>query len=78
MNVSVQEYGASNPELLSELSSRTLTLTKVPVYQWALPLDLQPLRDTVSAVIDGKIDVVLFMTAVQVIHLFQVAEELRR
>jgi len=39
---------------------------------------LQPLRDTVSAVIDGKIDVVLFMTAVQVIHLFQVAEELRR
>ena len=78
MNVAVQEYGASNPELLSELSSRTLTLTKVPVYQWALPLDLQPLRDTVSAVIDGRIDVVLFMTAVQVIHLFQVAEELRR
>ena len=77
MNVAVQEYGASNPELLSELSSRTLTLTKVPVYQWALPLDLQPLSDAVSAIIDGKIDVVLFMTAVQVIHLFQVAEQMK-
>ena len=77
MNVAVQEYGASNPELLSELSSRALTLTKVPVYQWALPLDLQPLRDAVSAVIDGHIDVVLFMTAVQVIHLFQVAEQMK-
>lgn len=77
MNVAVQEYGASNPELLSELSSRTLTLTKVPVYQWALPLDLQPLRDAVLEIIDGKIDVVLFMTAVQIIHLFQVAEQMK-
>ena len=77
MHVAVQEYGASNPELLSELSSRAMTLTKVPVYQWALPLDLQPLRDAISAVIDGHIDVVLFMTAVQVIHMFQVAEQMK-
>ncbi len=77
MRVAVQEYGASNPELLAELSNRTLSLTKVPVYQWALPLDLQPLRDAVQAVIDGKIDVVLFMTAVQVIHLFQIAEQMK-
>jgi len=77
MRVAVQEYGASNPELLSELSNRTLSLTKVPVYQWALPLDLQPLRDCVQQVIDGKVDVVLFMTAVQVIHLFQIAEQMK-
>jgi len=77
MHVAVQEYGASNPELLSELSGRTMSLTKVPVYQWALPLDLQPLRDCVQAIIDGNIDVVLFMTAVQVIHLFQVAEQMK-
>ena len=77
MRVAVQEYGASNPELLAELSLRTLSLTKVPVYQWALPLDLQPLRNCVQEVIDGKIDVVLFMTAVQIIHLFQVAERMK-
>ena len=77
MRVAVQEYGASNPELLAELSTKTLSLTKVPVYQWALPLDLQPLRDCVQEVIDGRIDVVLFMTAVQIIHLFQVAEQMK-
>jgi uroporphyrinogen-III synthase len=74
MRFALQEYGATNPELLAELSSRTHSLTKVPVYQWALPLDLEPLRKTVRGLIEGKFDVVLFMTAVQVIHLFQVAE----
>jgi uroporphyrinogen-III synthase len=74
MRFALQEYGATNPELLAELSSRTHSLTKVPVYQWALPLDLEPLRETVAGLIEGKFDVVLFMTAVQVIHLFQVAE----
>jgi uroporphyrinogen-III synthase len=77
MHVAVQEYGASNPEMLAELSSKTSELTKVPVYQWALPEDLQPLREAVSGVLNGEIDVVLFMTAVQVIHLFQVAEQMQ-
>ena len=74
MRFALQEYGATNPELLAELSSRTHSLTKVPVYQWALPLELEPLRECVRGLIGDKFDVVLFMTAVQVIHLFQVAE----
>jgi uroporphyrinogen-III synthase len=76
MNIVLQEYGASNPELITELSSRCQSLTKVPVYQWALPEDLQPLREAVLGLLNGAIDVVLFMTAVQVIHLFQVAEQM--
>jgi uroporphyrinogen-III synthase len=76
MHVVVQEYGASNPELLAELSSRSRELTKLPVYQWALPEDLQPLRECVLGVINGMVDVVLFMTAVQIIHLFRVAEQI--
>jgi uroporphyrinogen-III synthase len=76
MRVVVQEYGASNPELLAELSSRSRELTKVPVYQWALPEDLQPLRECVLGLLNGMVDVVLFMTAVQVIHLFRVAEQM--
>jgi len=77
MRVAVQEYGASNPELLSELNSRTRELTKVPVYQWALPEDLQPLRECILGILNGMVDVVLFMTAVQIIHLFQVAEQMQ-
>jgi uroporphyrinogen-III synthase len=76
MRIAVQEYGASNPEFLAELSNRSRNLTKVPVYQWALPEDLQPLQESVNALLNGLIDVVLFMTAVQVIHLFQVAEQM--
>jgi uroporphyrinogen-III synthase len=76
LRIAVQEYGATNPELISELVGRCAEVTKVPVYQWGLPLDLQPLRDAVRSLVDGRIDVVLFMTAVQVIHLFQVAEEI--
>lgn len=76
MRVALQEYGASNPELLSALSERCLSMTKVPVYQWALPEDLKPLRECVLGITTGFVDVVLFMTAVQVIHLFQVAEQM--
>jgi len=72
----VQEYGATNPEFISELVDRCAEVTKVPVYQWGLPLDLEPLRGCVRSLVDGAIDVVLFMTAVQVIHLFQIAEEM--
>ena len=74
--VAVQEYGATNPELIADLVERCAEVTKVPVYQWGLPLDLGPLRESVLAIIHGGVDVVLFMTAVQVIHLFQVAEEM--
>jgi len=74
--VAVQEYGASNPEFLSELTVKCGEVTKVPVYQWTLPEDVGPLRECVLGVANGSVDVVLFMTAVQVIHLFQVAEEM--
>lgn len=76
MRVAVQEYGASNPEFLSELTVRCGEVTKVPVYQWTLPEDVGPLRECVLGIVNGSVDVVLFMTAVQVIHLFQIAEEM--
>lgn len=77
MRVAVQEYGASNPELLMELTLRCGSVVKVPVYQWALPEDLAPLEECVRGVAGGAYDVLLVMTAVQVIHLFQVAERMQ-
>lgn len=76
LRVAVQEYGASNPEFLAELTSKCAQVTKVPVYQWALPEDVRPLRECVLGLVSGSVDVILFMTAVQVIHLFQVAEQM--
>jgi uroporphyrinogen-III synthase len=74
--VAVQEYGVSNPELIAGLHERGAQVTRVPVYQWALPEDLAPLRAAVRSLTDGKIDVVLFTTSVQAVHLFQVAAEM--
>jgi uroporphyrinogen-III synthase len=74
--VAVQEYGASNPEFLADLTLKCAEVTKVPVYQWALPEDVRPLRECVLGIASGSVDVILFMTAVQVIHLFQVAEQM--
>ncbi|HXN96869.1 MAG TPA: uroporphyrinogen-III synthase, partial [Candidatus Acidoferrales bacterium] len=75
--VAVQEYGVSNPELLAGLRERGAQVTPVPVYQWALPHDLAPLRTAISAIAEGTVDVVLFTTAVQAVHLFQVAAEMK-
>src|SRR5437660_7646825 len=75
--VAVQEYGASNPELLDGLGERGAQVTRVPVYQWALPDDLGPLRSAITAIAEGTVDVVLFTTAVQAIHLFQIAAEMK-
>jgi uroporphyrinogen-III synthase len=74
--VAVQEYGASNPDLLAGLEARGAQVTRVPVYQWALPEDLAPLEAAVRAIADGRIDVALFTTATQVVHLLKVAESM--
>ena len=71
--VAVQEYGASNPELLAALATRGAHVTRVPVYRWALPEDLEPLKAGIRAVAAGEVDVVLLTTATQVVHLLQVA-----
>lgn len=72
--VAVQEYGVSNPDLLRELEARGAAVTRVPVYRWALPEDVGPLRSAVAAIARGELDVAIFTTSVQIVHLIEVAE----
>ncbi|MDA1185736.1 MAG: uroporphyrinogen-III synthase, partial [Acidobacteria bacterium] len=74
LRVAVQEYGVSNPELLQGLEARGAVVTRVPVYRWALPEDVAPLRSAVSSLAAGEIAVVIVTTATQVAHLFQIAD----
>jgi uroporphyrinogen-III synthase len=76
MDIAVQEYGTSNPELLTALAEKSISITRLLVYQWALPEDIQPLREAVLALAHGHVDVVLFMNAGQVAHLFLMAERM--
>jgi len=75
--IAVQEYGVSNTELLDALRRRGARVTPVPVYRWALPEDVEPLKNAVAAISRGDVDVVVFTTSVQVAHLWQIVEEMR-
>lgn len=74
--VAVQEYGSSNPDLLAGLAERGAKVTRVPVYQWALPEDTRPLRNAIETIARGEVDVALFTTSIQVVHLVQIAAEM--
>lgn len=75
--IAVQEYGASNEQLIAELKSRFSEVIIVPVYRWALPDNLAPLKEVIKAICDQRIDVMLFTSATQVDHLMQVAHSMQ-
>ena len=72
LRVAVQEYGASNHDLLEALKQRGAEVFQVPIYRWALPEDLGPLRQALDEVIAGKVPVLLITNAAQVDHVMQV------
>jgi uroporphyrinogen-III synthase len=76
--VAVQEYGVSNPELLTGLEQRGASVLSVPVYEWTLPEDTGPLQSAVTALVQGEIDVVMFTSSAQIQHLLQVARAMGR
>jgi uroporphyrinogen-III synthase len=71
--VAVQEYGIVNPHLYDGLRERGARVIRVPIYRWALPEDVEPLRLAVRDIVAGQHDVALFTTGTQVWHLFQIA-----
>ena len=73
--VAVQEYGVSNPDLLDGLAARGASVLRVPVYRWALPDDLAPLRAAIARLLAGDVDVALFTSATQVEHITKVAAD---
>lgn len=76
--VAVQEYGVTNPELLAGLTERGAIITSVNVYQWALPEDLSPLEQAIESIIRGDVQVLLVASSVQIRHLFEVAQEMKK
>jgi uroporphyrinogen-III synthase len=47
----------------------------VPIYRWALPEDIGPLRAAMQKVLRAEADVALFTNGAQVEHLFKVAAD---
>ena len=80
----VQEYGLPNPDLKLALTARGGAVTTIRVYRWEMPEDTAPLQLNLREIAAARIDIVLFTSSQQVVHVLQLArqmgieEELRR
>jgi uroporphyrinogen-III synthase len=77
-DVVVQAYGRVNEPLLAALRARGAKLHSVAIYAWAMPTDLAPLGAAIENICERRVDVVMFTSAQQLEHLFQLAERLGR
>ena len=75
LRVAVQEYGASNPQLLDALRQRGAEVFPVPIYRWGLPEDTGPLRQVLGEIIAGNFQVMLVTNAAQIDHVMQLLEQ---
>jgi uroporphyrinogen decarboxylase len=73
--VGLQEYGVPNRSLIAGLEARGAEVATVRVYQWDLPLDCEPLKENVRAILAGERDVLMFTSAHQVVNLLRIAAE---
>src|SRR5205823_2193234 len=64
-----------NPVMNSALQKLGAEVTPVCVYRWDLPADTGPLREAARQLAEGKIDVVLFTSSIQLDHLLLIAQE---
>ena len=71
----IQEYGIPNAEFVSALQSRGAEVVTVPIYRWALPEDIDPLRQAIQLIVSGEAKIVLFTNGAQAGHLFKVAAD---
>lgn len=75
LRVAVQEYGVSNPDLVKALEQRGAEVFPVPIYKWALPEDLGPMRHVLDDIIAVRVHVILITNAAQVDHVMKVLEQ---
>ncbi len=74
--VAVQEYGLPNVSLIAGLEARGASVESISIYRWDLPTDTGPLEDNIQRLVAGEVDLVLFTSAQQLIHLLQLGKKL--
>ncbi len=74
--VAVQEYGVPNVILIAGLEARGAKVETLQVYRWDLPEEIGPLQENVRRLSEGEIDVALFTSAQQAVHLLRVAQQM--
>jgi uroporphyrinogen-III synthase len=73
--VSVQLYGAPNPDLSQALRARGAQVIELAPYVWERPIDPAPVVALLDALEAGQVDVLLITSQIQVDHLFGIGRE---
>jgi uroporphyrinogen-III synthase len=76
--VLVQRYGEANRQLCVALEARGAAVQEIATYRWALPADIEPLKQLLDALASSRVDAVVFTSAVQVHNLYEVAASMDR
>jgi uroporphyrinogen-III synthase len=71
--VIVQRYGDANETLRAALAARGAQVEEIVTYRWSMPADTGPLEKLLDALLAGRLDAVVFTSAVQVQHLAAIA-----
>ena len=72
------EYGTPNEQLILALTTLGAHIHTLSVYRWSLPDDLKPAREVIEQIIQQKVDFVLFTSAIQVDHMLQIAQQMKK
>jgi uroporphyrinogen-III synthase len=74
-SILVQRYGATNQALAAALEARGATVHEIATYRWALPANTRPLVELLDALREGRVDAVVFTSAVQMHNLYAIAQK---
>ena len=74
--VGLQEYGISNASLIAGLEARGAIVAPLRVYGWEFPEKIDPLRENIKAIAEGKRDLLLLTSAHQIVNMMRMAEQM--
>lgn len=74
--IAVQYYGKVNPSLTAGLEARGAHVVGVPVYRWEMPVDTEPLKANLERLVAGKLDIVFFTSAHQIVNALELSRQM--
>lgn len=74
--IGLQEYGISNASLVAGLEARGASVSPVKVYGWDFPETVDPLRENIQALAEGRRDMLLLTSAHQIVNMMRMAEQM--
>lgn len=73
--IAILHYGKINEEFTQDLTNEGAKYESLLVYRWELPDDLEPVKSAIKKILAGKTNGLIFTSAQQVVHLFELVKQ---